>query len=188
MGILGMGKDETDRGLTPKKVALLLKIEPDAAEAGLISQETVKAELLRDRLANHLPAEGLARRQLLNCLEDLQQILISSAGQSIERYLLAGDTPIETLRKIKEYGAALSRSAQSEAEQETANVIYYGAIASAVIFQGKRITQFKLQDLAKAFDALSIMPWLPPSLAGHFRQAMDSCRRLSGQAETPKDE
>ena len=185
-GDVDMGKSKANRDLSPKKVALLLQIGPKAAEAGPICPDTVKAELLRDRLANHLPSQGLAGRQLLACLRDLRDILVSSIGESIERVLLAPETPIEALRRVKEYGASLSRSAQSEAERDTANVIYYGAIASALVFHGRRITQFKLEDLELAFTTLSDLSWLPRDLAGHFREAVCSCKRICGRGKTAK--
>jgi hypothetical protein len=178
-----MGNENIEENLTPGKVARLLRIGPGPAEAEPIPPETIKAELLRDRLANRLPAEGLARRRLLARLDDLREEILSSTDQSIEQCLFASDTPIETLTRIKDYGAVLSRSAQCEAEQETANVIYYGAIAAALIFQARRITDFKLADLERAFATLSGVSWLPANLAGHFRQAMDCCRRLSPHAE-----
>ncbi len=181
-----MDKEQIGGSLTPGKVARLLRIGPEPAEAGLVPPETTKAELLRDRLAHRLPAEGLAARRLLACLADLREEILSSTDQAIEQCLLASGTPIETLTRIKDYGAALSRASQSEAEQETANVIYYGAIAAALIFHARRITEFKLADLEGAFMTLSGVSWLPPSLAGHFRQAMDCCRRLGQRGETPQ--
>jgi hypothetical protein len=178
-----MGKEQIAGSLTPGKVARLLRIGPEPAEAGLVPPETIKAELLRDRLAHRLPAEGLVARRLLACLADLREEILSSTDQSIEQCLFASDTSIETLTRIKDYGAVLSRASQSEAEQETANVIYYGAIAAALIFHARRITEFKLADLEGAFTTLSGVSWLHPSLAGHFRQAMDCCRRLGEQGE-----
>jgi hypothetical protein len=183
-----MGQEEKDSGLTPRKVALMLKIGADPSEAEPVAPEMAKAELLRDRLAGRLPSEGLARRQLLASLEDFRQIVMQSEGPSMGQCLLAHDTPLKVLRRIKEHGAALSRSALSDIEHETANVIYYGAIASALIFHRKRITQFKRDDLQGAFAALAVLSWLPPSLAEHFRQAVQSCAGLGERAEGSADE
>ncbi|MBP8303132.1 MAG: hypothetical protein KBE04_03280 [Phycisphaerae bacterium] len=180
-----MGKKKAHKGLSPDKVARLLQIGPDAAEAGAISPDTVKAELLRDRLANHLPAQGLTDRQLLACLKDLREILVWSAEDSIEKVLLAPDTPVEALRRIKEYGVSLSRSAQSDPERETANVVYYGAIASALVFHCRRITEFTSEDLELAFTTLSGLPWLPRGLSGHFKKAVGSCRGWA-RGKTPQ--
>lgn len=185
---IGMCAHETDRGLSPKKVARLLQIGPDPTESGPISPDTVKAELLRDRLVGRLPAEGLAGRQLLSCLDDLRRIVISCTGDSIEGHLLTSDTPIEALRRVKEYGASLSRSAQTEADRDAANVIYYGAIASALVFHGRRITDYKLEDLEWAFTTLSGLSWLPRGLVGHFKQAASSCKRSCGRKKTPRHE
>jgi len=184
-----MGMEKINGGLSPRKVALLLKIgASDPKDTDQTSPEEARAELLRDRLANRLPADSLAVQQLLAHLGELYNTFSSASGESIERRLLDRGTEIDTLRRIKEYGAALSRSAQSTVEQETANVIYYGAIASVLIFHGRRITDFKLEDLQGAFTTLSGMPWLPPALAGHFKQAVQFCRQSRGQAERSRDE
>jgi hypothetical protein len=174
-----MGTEKTNSDLNPRKVALLLKIGSGGAEENgpAVSPETTKAELLRDRLANRLPTESLAMRQMLAHLGELYNALSSASGGSIEQWLLDRGSGIDVLQRIKEYGAALSRSSLSEVEQETANVIYYGAIASALVFHGRRITEFKLDDLSLAFDTLSNLSWLTPGLAGHFRLAMEFCQR-----------
>jgi hypothetical protein len=187
---MSMGKDEMKPGLSPRKVALLLKIgSGDQNEAEQLPPEKARAELLRELLAKRLPADDLAVHQLVAHLGDLCNSLNSALGEPIDRQLLDRTTGVDTLRRIKEHGAMLSRTAQRDVEQETANVIYYGAIASALVFHGRQITEFRLGDLQAAFATLSCLTWIPPELARLFEQALEFCRRSrSAQAEKPGDE
>ena len=45
---------------------------------------------------------------------------------------------LELIEKIKRHGKRLSQTTSSEIEHETANVIYYAAIASALLFHDEK--------------------------------------------------
>ena len=92
------------------------------------------------------------------------------------------------LEKVKQYGARLSRAAQSEDEEQTANVIYYAAIAASVMFLGEKITEHSYTDLERSFSTLSKVSWITNELRRHFSKAASVCQekeRQRNQDERP---
>lgn len=160
-----MADPKTTFGLTPKSVASLLKLGSEPPDAN-----REEADLLRDRLAGQLPSGDLAAEGLVG------RVIRSVSGNTLGDHILAKKPTMAVLRRIKEYGAELSRSAQSEAERHTANIVYYAAIADALIWHHEKISDFSVEDLRKSFSALGELPWLEPSVAELFRQAVQACR------------
>jgi hypothetical protein len=137
-----------------------------------------KADFLRDQLAFKLPETTPSESNAI--INDYVSALIDSAmNKSISHYLFDETTPLSILKKIKAYGAQCSRNACSDTEKESANVIYYAAIAAALIHKEQRITTFTCNELAASFTTLMNLDWITTALYHHFRQARATCKALT---------
>ena len=83
---------------------------------------------------------------------------------------------LATLKRIKTYATESSRAASSPVDQEPAHVLYYAAIARALLSHDQRITAFSLEELGRSFVQFSKLPWLTTALMQLFAQAGKTCR------------
>ena len=165
-------KETTTFGLRSEKVARLLRIgaegnepktRPDALE--------LKAELLRDRLAETLSLYDVESAELSKRQTRMSQAIADLAGESIGRLLLDPKTDLSILRRIKDHGRKLSESSKPVPERHVANTIYYAAIAAALLFHDTRITAHSYGDLAMSLHRLASETWMPDSLTSLFGKA-----------------
>jgi hypothetical protein len=157
----------------PDRLADLLHIGLEAGPPGPSHPDEQKESLLRARLAGTLPLEKAA----VDALPVLAGQLLPLGSGSVGRALLDAGTPLEVFQKIKDYGKKLALANESEAEHAAATTIYFAAIASAILFHGKRITSYSYRALAGHFGTLAEKRWMDPKLARHFAKARKKCRR-----------
>ena len=93
------------------------------------------------------------------------------ASNTVGELLLRSDVPVDILTCIKDYSKQQTTIRASAAVQEVAVAVYYAAIASALVFDGVKISRHSYEDLCKGWQALSRKPWLAPDLVKHFAQA-----------------
>jgi hypothetical protein len=140
--------------------------------------EEHKADVLCDILTRRLPADPLVVDSLPAVLKNLAPRLHSLAGEPIGDLLQSPTTDIHTIRKIKQHAKQLGTSADSEAESDIFLVIYYAAIAAALISHDERITQHTYEDLEQFFSSFMKKNWVPEELKGLFTRAREySCTR-----------
>ena len=77
--------------------------------------------------------------------------LMMEWSESIRNLLVNPTTDIQLINKIKEHGKILSQKAQVDIEHDTANAIYYAAIAHALVCHNLKITKFSYEELEKSF-------------------------------------
>jgi len=173
-----MKKKPTTSGLGPEKLAQILNVfsQEDPEEPDRPSEQ-IKAELLQDRLADTLLAGSQRRNALRTELTHLCCLAGLASSESIRNLLISSETDIELVQKIKEYGKKLTTEHASEAEHETANVIYYAAIASALVFHSEKITQFSYDKLEKAFLLFVDTKWISSDLVDLFKRSAEYCRK-----------
>ncbi len=170
-----MSKEDkkTTRAGRPERLADLLHIGLEAEPPGPAHPDEQKESLLRARLAGTLPLEKAA----VDALPVLAGQLLPLGSGSVGRALLDADTPLEVLRKIKDYGKQLAAANDCEAEHGAAITIYFAAIAGAILFHDERITSYPYAALADAFSRLVEKRWMDPKLARHFAKAGRKCRK-----------
>ena len=71
-----------------------------------------------------------------------------------------------------------SKCADPDVER-AAVVVYYAAIAYALVVHNIKITKFSLKDLCNAFSLLSNTEWIPPFLSSLFGKAREYCQNSS---------
>jgi hypothetical protein len=90
--------------------------------------------------------------------------------------LLSKETGLDEIHAVKDFGKSLARQRCSATSHRAGTVLYYGAIASALVHHGARITSYSYRALAKSFADLMDWRWLPPGMTSHFAKARDLCR------------
>ena len=172
-----MKKHSTTSGLSPKRLAKLWNIGSDADQAQPdMDESSRKTELLRDLLAAALPSPQYKHKSRLACKPDVLSVVNSITDKTIEELVRNPDSDVALLRKIKEYGKKLSDNAGVKSESHAAIVIYYAAIASALVFHDKRITKFSYKDLGDYFHRFDKEKWIPEGLRSLFSRAAEYCR------------
>ena len=176
-----MSKETTAFGLSPDKLAQLLSIGSDSGQdKNEMNQEQKKTELLHDRLAEPLPFGRTTIEKLTKIPISFGDSIGAVAGDSIGELLKNQQTELSTLRKIKDFSKKLSKRANTTAEHDTANTMYYAAIASALVFHKKRITKFSYKDLEHSFSVFNKAMWIPSNLKELFRKAHQYCQSKIG--------
>ncbi len=180
---LPVKKESSTFGLKPDQLARLwtLGSEPDAT-APTSDHDQEKTDLLYDRLAEKIPLEQVMAQVLPQALAQLCQEIKPFSDHSFGALLTNPATDIHVLRAIKNYHK--KKVAGSEAEHDTAAVIYYAAIANALVWHQQQITSFSFQHLAVKYATLKQWSWVPTDLIALFAEALTFCQaRLSRDTE-----
>lgn len=172
-----MAEDITTFGLKPENLGRILKLccESGQHEWKMEINEQ-KAELLQDRLSETLLSGSLKDSPLRKELTDLCRMSGLLAGEMLRNLLSNPDTDIELIRKTKEHGKKLSQAASNDLEHDVANVIYFAAIAHAMVFHKLKITKFTYDDLWQSFSVLGKIKWISSDLVELFKKAGRYCR------------
>jgi len=167
----------TTFGANPEGLAELLGLGVAADDPGAEQPDRAKADLLRARLAGTMPLDVDVVDALPAILGRLCRQLLPLEGRPLGEVLLSPQTDRATIETIKDYGKGLAGRQDGEVEHSVAVVIYFAAIASALLFHDRKISSYSYRALAESFDALVHMPWMAPEIARHLAQARQLCRK-----------
>jgi hypothetical protein len=171
-----MAKLKSTFGLHAGKLAHLFGLgagqDPDGEGPDHTPNE---AELLRERLGERLPNGLWSLGQLSREWERFDRTVNSVLGLPLRELLIQPDTDPALLGQVKDYAARLSTSAQSRGHKQVANVIYYAAIASALLHHDHILTEFSHSELHRAYSTLAEVQWVTPELAHLFAAAASVC-------------
>ena len=172
-----MSKESTTFGLSSKKIVELLHIGAEEHDYEKnMSEQQEKAELLASRLAEPLMLDPSVTKLLPAIPSLLSGAMDISGGEPIRTLLLNPESTISVLRKVKNYNNKLSRRAESCIERDVAVILYYGAIASALVFHNKRISRFFYKSLERSFSSLIGKTWITTELTTLFAEALKICQ------------
>jgi len=87
------------------------------------------------------------------------------------------------IEALKDYGKELIRRSVTEAKEAAATLIYYAAIANALMSHQDKITQHSYEKLKEAYAELERRQWIPFDLKGLFRRAKAPCQQRTRKAE-----
>lgn len=171
-----MVKLKSTFGLQANKLAYLFGLGTGQGTDGSGSDHAPnEGELLRERLGEHLPMGLWSQGQLPKEWERFDRTVDSVLGPSLGELLIAPETDPTMLRQAKDYAALLSNSAPSRDHKQVANVIYYAAIASALLHHGHILTGYSHRELYQAYSTLAQVPWITPELSELFTEAVRVC-------------
>jgi hypothetical protein len=182
-----MENEPTTFGLSHEELARLWQVGADVpACQDRPSEEQKKTELLRERLAEPwplagepLPSDPAATRRLPEPLNFVLKQFKPFTGCSIGDLLFDPNTDPSVVWQIKHRYKERAESCSSELEREAATVIYYAAIATALLFhkallRDAKITTFSHKELNEHFSRLLNIPWLTSDLVGLFKKAREN--------------
>jgi len=171
-----MKKKSTTFGLTTEKLSNLLKVCAESSNKDVdMETENKKTELLQDRLSETLLSGSLKDSPLSKELTHLCHISGIAAGETIRQLLANPTTDMQLINKIKEHGKILSQNAKTEAEHDTANALYYAAIAHALVYHNTKITKFSYDELEKSLNVFIDKDWISKDLSELFKKAVKYC-------------
>jgi len=143
------------------------------------SDEKGDSERMAALLQEHL-ASALARRSLL--LDALLMMMGQQdydarllAGKSLGEVLLSPQSDIALLQGIKDCSKRLSGTLDSEAEAVIAKTLYFAALASALVYHDRKITQSSYEKLEESFALLIEKKWMAEELKMLFSRAKHIC-------------
>jgi len=99
-----------------------------------------------------------------------------SAAPTVRQLLLDDQTGLGTIRELKDCAKTLSRQNRAEPAHTVAVIVYYAAIASALLHHGQRITSYSYRAMASSLETLMAMSWLPVDLWEHLLKASERAR------------
>lgn len=100
----------------------------------------------------------------------------SALGRSLGQLLTDPKTDVPVLRRIKEYAKVRGRRAGSEVERDAFLAVYFVAIASALVFHDKRVTEHSDKHMAEFLSFFGETSWIPADLRRLFHMAADRFR------------
>ncbi|MDP2897086.1 MAG: hypothetical protein Q8Q12_11105 [bacterium] len=165
-------KEETTYGVSPKRLVRLLAIglEKNDGENNLGDMRT-PADELRDMLGAKLPLDPAKSDSLPAILKRPCDEMLSAYGQTIGYLLLSPKTDLNVIRTLKDYFKELVSRRPPNAKQAAAIVVYYAAIASALVFHRQKISRHSYDKLHQAYTELEQKPWVPSELKCLFEKA-----------------
>ncbi len=144
-----------------------------------------KADILYDVLTRTLPVDPSVVNSLPDVVRGLSSGLQSLAGLPIGDLLQDPTTDIATIIRIKQYAKESGTSTSSETESDVFLVVYYAAIAGALVFHNEKITQHSYKDIEQYFSSFIEKDWVLEEIKGLFHGAQTYCRRIAKVADSP---
>lgn len=181
-----MDKESKDIGLTGEQKTRLLSLGLDSEVAGDYTDiNEKKADLLYDVLSHPMPVDNSVVNSLPTALGGLCQRLRAVAGEPLGDLLQNPESGISVIKEIKEYAKQSGASAKSEIESEMFLVIYYCAIANALLFRNQKITKHSYKDLEQFFYSFTKKDWILDELTELFKKAQEYCQKKSEEVNNP---
>jgi hypothetical protein len=175
-----MDRDTTTSGLSADKLAQLWDLGSQVDQDGTENnQEQSKAELLRDRLAQKFPLDQIIAQILPKTLVQVCDEIQPFAGNSYGILINDPGTDISILKRIKDNTKNQAQHTDGPVAYDVSTAVYYAAIASALVYHGKRITSFSYDHLLGKYVALLKHPWLTSDFRRLFQEAERICREES---------
>lgn len=122
--------------------------------------------------------DRLHRQNVCALLDELSPVSVAGIpNQTTLDCLLDARQPLSTFELLKNYFKQAAVTWQSEFRADAARVLYYAAIAAAIVCHGQVITSLDSTGQMDALTYLADVAWMPPALAGLFHEAGDSLRQ-----------
>ena len=169
-----MDPDDSCLHATPDGLAQILGLGVGADVGADQTPDAVRACLLKARLAEAVPD---APSQGSRSAPVTRSRALPRLGR-LDRLLLSAGTDLSVLSRIKDEAKEASRDV-SDTERDVWLIVYFAAIAGALLFHNEKITTHDYADLAGHFGSLIEKRWMAPRLAGQFAEAQKACREAT---------
>lgn len=153
-------KDETTDGMSPQRrpilCQLILKSQPAMKTFFLPGEPRWESLETGSRTICLWIPPFLIR--VPSVLEEPCNGLSDVASQALRQLLTNPHTDLVIVRRLKDYAKAWSCCSAQGPEHTAAILVYYAAIASALVFHGQKITRHSYETLRAAFSQLVHRP------------------------------
>ena len=178
-------KRKATRGARARDLSRLLAVGAEGpAQEGQEASEEAVAELLQVRFARPLPLDKDTVDSVPAILGRPFEGAELLDGQLLRKILLSQHLPLPLVEVVKDYGKGLCLRWPSGAEHGVAVVIYYAAIANALVYHKEKITELGWADLHRFFGVLVDEKRLPEDISTLLAEAQGVCaaeKRSAGQ-------
>ncbi|MEJ2702732.1 MAG: hypothetical protein P8Z79_09860 [Sedimentisphaerales bacterium] len=166
---------------TPQKARLLrLAMEvPDSVSEGTDQ----RSDLLYDFLKCPLPQEESLANFIPAPVKGFLETTGSFRGAPMADLLADPTTQVSIIERIKEYAKQSGMSVKSEGQTDVLLSVYYAAIAHALLFHDKKLSEHSYGHLISAFQALAEKEWVSLVLRQLFSKAHEHCRAIEQEGE-----
>jgi len=139
------------------------------------------ADLLQEQLTRALPRGSLLLDALFMMLDRQGCDTRPLAGRSLGEVFLDPQSDVELLEALKDCSKRLSSALDSEAESALATTLYFAALASALVYHDKKVTQSTHEKLEESFTLLAQKRWMAPEMIELFSRARRMCQSRRDQ-------
>jgi len=171
-----MTKDPTTDGVAPERLARLLKMAKNN-QTGQNEEADINeiSESLSSLLASHLPIRDAVTQSLSGIIQKVYKELVPLSDKTLELLLRDPVTSVTAIRHIKTYLKEKVKTTVASAEREAATVVYYLAIAHALVYHDECITGLSYSNLMRSFQELILNDWLKTDFIDLFKKAIIKC-------------
>jgi hypothetical protein len=134
-----------------------------------------RARLLQEQLAEKGPASGSLVRSGSQLLDRIQEKALVALSRPMKELLSDDRISLDTLEDIKTCYKRWSEKASDKRMQRVYTVLYFAALARALVSHHRRITRHSNAYLVHSFEVLGGEPWMDPALRELFRKAQQVC-------------
>jgi hypothetical protein len=167
-----MTEQSSTFGLAPKKLGRLLALYAEGGEEPTpVGPDDQKARLLKDLMSDVPPLCADVLRTLPQLLRQMYEDIPRLEGQSLSDLIQDPKTPLDDLKAIRDLAYTQSTEAKARLEHEAAGVVYYAAIAAAMVYHHQNIAKVPCGQLAEHFATLAGYKWTPAELRHLLEQA-----------------
>lgn len=171
-----MTGDDTTFGFNAEKLARLWAIGAQDDEPDTVGRtDQAKLELLLEGLAEKVPLDKDLTQTLSPAFVQLCGVLKPFVGHSYQALLNNPDTDVATFRRIKDLNKASATQAHAQGRREVLAVLYYAAIAGALVYHRQCISSLSFQHLSDRYRTYLEFAWLTPDIRILFEQALACC-------------
>ena len=132
---------------------------------------------LSDCLADALPFDADELAEVHPNVRRLLEGLPRLKGEALGDLVFNPASSIADLEAAKDYAKQAGTTAHNEYASEAARVVYYAAIAAALVFHEKKISQYSHAQLQAYFASLIEKEWIVVELRELFTKAQNVCAR-----------
>lgn len=177
---------ESTSSLEQEKLARLLRIGNEEERSPIESNANVsdsdKVDMFWEMLTVALPSTA---PRIESVPEIIRRACIRPWAQQGAFSLADPGLGLAAIRGIKEQAKILAQEAGAGPRCEVATVLYFTAIASALVFHSTAITKSSSAKLRRSFSDLRAMTWLPEDIVKLLDRASETCDAQNASA--PQD-
>ncbi|MBN1359883.1 MAG: hypothetical protein JW993_04795 [Sedimentisphaerales bacterium] len=177
---------ESIRGLEPEKVARLVGVTLARNQGERRDSEEAIKDLLEICLTQTCWAQDGRQGGRLGVLGRLLRPRRSEAKRTLREVLLDRRSGLNMVSDVRRHAKQQTTRTDDEVKHAVMTTIYFAAIASALVFHGRRISTYSPESLRCSFAKLCRKTWMPAELVELFEKADEACRGEVRGSDPPR--